>query len=107
MSSVWAGSRRVTQSAGRSEGSGAHRPLTPKVVRVASASGGGKWSQGFQEATDAVVPVEIGPRPAQPHQDAPAADPHLGGHLDEQGPPGAGLALAQRVVVPPEAEVAS
>src|SRR5262249_41640399 len=46
------------------------------------------------------------PRATFPHHDPPRTHDDCRRHLDEQGTPGAGLPLPQRVALPPQPEVA-
>src|ERR1700691_1171462 len=84
---------------------GAHHPLSPMLKRPILESASGKRLKGFQETTDALIPVQIRPGTAQPYHDPPTAHPDFRRHLDEQRPPGAGLAFTQRIVPPPPSEI--
>jgi hypothetical protein len=56
--------------------------------------------------TDLAEVVEVRPARREPNQDAARADYHRRCDFDQQRPPGAGLALAQRIALPPQPLVA-
>src|SRR5215467_1103180 len=64
-------------------------------------------TEGIEKDGEASVPIQVRPGGTEAHQDPSRAHRDFGSDFDEQAPPGAGVAFAERVRLAAAREVAA